>query len=182
MRWSTLIPLVLVLSSVPARATVLVPADLAELTRDAQAIVHGRVIAVESQWSEGRRRSIETLVTLQVEDHLKGQFGSEVTFRVPGGQLGPYRTIMPGAPVFGERDEVIVFLAWRGPSVPWLAGLGQGVYRVTTSADGVRHVRPGVPLSRTGVPQPVVRGAAGGALDLRAFETEVQALASRGAR
>jgi hypothetical protein len=48
--------------------------------------------------------------------------------------------------------------------VPWLVGLGQGVYRVITSADGVRHVRPGVPASRADVPQRVVRGAAGGAL------------------
>jgi hypothetical protein len=56
------------------------------------------------------------------------------------------------------------------------------VYRVITSADGVRHVRPGVPASRADVPQRVVRGAAGGALDLRAFETEVRTLASRGAR
>jgi hypothetical protein len=182
MRWITLVPLVAALAAAPARATVLVPADLGELARDAQAIVHGRVVAVESQWAEGCRRSIETLVTLEVEDHLKGQFGPEVTFKVPGGQLGPYRTIMPGAPVFTEGEDVIVFLASRGPSVPWLVGLGQGVYRVITSADGVRHVRPGVPASRADVPQRVVRGAAGGALDLRAFETEVRTLASRGAR
>ena len=182
MRSLSVVPLVLLLAPAPARATVLVSADLGELARDAQAIVHGRVVAVESQWAEGRRRSIETLVTLQIEDHLKGQFGSEVTFKVPGGQLGPYRTIMPGAPGFAEGEDVIVFLASRGPAVPWLVGLGQGVYRVTTSADGLRHVRPGVPLSRNDVPERVVRGAAGSSVDLRAFEAEVRTLASRGAR
>ncbi len=89
---------------------------------------------------------------------------------------------MPGAPGFAEGEDVIVFLASRGPSVPWLVGLGQGVYRVVTSADGLRHVRPGVPVAGAEVPQRLVRGTAGGSVDLRAFETEVRTLASRGAR
>jgi hypothetical protein len=185
MRWLLLISVVTVsAAAAPVHATVLVPADLGELVQGAHAIVHGHVVAVESRWAEGRRRSIETLVTLVVEDHLKGQIGSEVTFRVPGGQLGPYRTIMPGAPRFAEGEDVIVFLAAKGPSVPWLVGLGQGVYRVGAGSDGVRRVRPGVPLSRTAISQPVVRGTADRtALELGAFQAEVRTLArARGGR
>lgn len=164
----------------PVHATVLVPADLGELVASAQSIVHGRVVAVEGRWAEGRRRSIETLVTLAVEDHLKGQFGPEVTFRVPGGQLGPYRTMMPGAPAFTEGDDVIVFLTARGPAVPWLVGLGQGVYRVGVTSDGVRRVRAGVPVARNDTPQRVIRGTTNpAALDLQAFESEVRTLARR---
>jgi hypothetical protein len=49
--------LVLGLSAI-VRATVLIPADLAELTADATAIVHGRVVDVRADWLAGRRTVI----------------------------------------------------------------------------------------------------------------------------
>jgi len=119
----------LLLAALPAAAAVLVPADLTELAREAGAIVHGRVVTVEGVWTAGRR-SIETVVTLEVTTALKGQPGREVSLRVPGGELGRYRSVMVGAPVFREGDEVIVFLGGRAPALPTLLGLGQGVYRV----------------------------------------------------
>ena len=36
-------------------ATVYISADLGELTTDARAVAHGRVVALEAQWLEGRR-------------------------------------------------------------------------------------------------------------------------------
>ena len=114
------------LAALPAAAAVLVPAGLAELSREAGAIVHGRVVGVEGVWTAGRR-GIETVVTLPVTTALKGQPGGEVRLRVPGGELGRYRSVMVGAPVFREGDEVIVFLGGRAPALPNLLGLGQGV-------------------------------------------------------
>jgi len=35
-------------------------------------------------------RSIDTLVTLDVAEYLKGSWGSPLQFRVPGGELGRY--------------------------------------------------------------------------------------------
>lgn len=122
-----------------ASATVLVPADLDELAREATAIVHGRVVSVQGVWTAGRR-SIETVVTLEVSTALKGQPGREVSLRVPGGELGRYRSVMVGAPVFREGQEVIVFIAGAAPALPHLLGLGQGVYRVR------RDLRSGVAL------------------------------------
>jgi len=117
------------LVAAPLPAAVLVPAELGELAREAAVIAHGRVIAVQGVWTAGRR-SIETVVTLEVATVLKGQPGREVSLRVPGGELGRYRSVMVGAPVFREGQEVIVFLGGRAPSLPYLLGLGQGVYRV----------------------------------------------------
>jgi hypothetical protein len=77
-------------------ATVLLPTDLAELSRDAQVIVRGHVVAT-TPTAMGDWRSIETLVTLQADAHLKGTSGATVQFRVPGGQLGRYRRIVVGA-------------------------------------------------------------------------------------
>lgn len=61
--------------AIPARATVLIPADLGELSRDAMAIARGRVAALDAQWTEDRG-TIETIVTLEVESYLKGSLGS----------------------------------------------------------------------------------------------------------
>ena len=79
--------------TLPAAATVLIPADLGELSRDAMAIARGRVIALDSQWTEDRG-TIETVVTLEVESYLKGALGSTLRFRVPGGELGRFRSVI----------------------------------------------------------------------------------------
>jgi hypothetical protein len=111
-------------------ATVLVPTDLKDLSKSAYAIVHGRVVSVQAQWSEDARH-IESLVSISAIDYLKGNLGATVTIRVPGGELGRYRSVMVGAPTFREGDEVVLFLGTSPPAMPYLLGLGQGVYRLT---------------------------------------------------
>ena len=103
--------------TLPVRATTIIPADLGELSRDARAIVRGRVAALDTQWTEDRG-TIETIVTLEVERYLKGAFGPTLRFRVPGGDLGRFRSIVVGAPEFAVDERVVVFLGARGPSVP----------------------------------------------------------------
>jgi hypothetical protein len=161
------------------RATVLIPADLGELSRDARTIARGRVVAVDAQWTDGRR-TIETRVTLEAETYLKGALGDVVEFRVPGGSLGRYRNIVVGAPQFSVGQRIIVFLGARGPSVPYVLGLSQGVFRVLRAADGEWTVTPPAVLpSEIG---PVVRGSlARRPATLAAFENQVRAL-SAGAR
>ena len=78
---------------------------------------------------EGRRR-VETVVTIAVAETLKGAQAKYVSFKVPGGNMGRYRSVMIGAPSFREGEEVILFLGGQAPSLPYLLGLGQGVYRV----------------------------------------------------
>jgi hypothetical protein len=120
--------------SSPSRATVLVGADFADLARDARAIARGRVVAVDGQWTADHR-TIETMVTLQVESYLKGALGPTVQFRVPGGDLGRFRNIVVGAPAFQVDERVVVFLGATGPSVAYILGLSQGVFRVGRGPD-----------------------------------------------
>ena len=55
-RMRTLVVCCLLLAlALPARATVLIPADLGELSRDALAIARGRVAALDAQWTDGSR-------------------------------------------------------------------------------------------------------------------------------
>src|SRR5581483_1285311 len=118
--------IVLVLLTTSLRATVIVPADLGELTREARSIARGRVSAVDARWSDDRR-TVETLVTLKVDTYLKGPLGDTLQFRVPGGSIGRYRRVFVGAPEFTVDDRVIVFLGASGPVVPYIVGFSQGV-------------------------------------------------------
>jgi hypothetical protein len=137
--------ILLIAAGPPGWATVLIPAELGELARDATVIVRGRVIAVDARWTDNRR-SIETLVTVDVERYLKGAWGETVQFRVPGGELGRFRSIFVGAPALGLDDRVVIFLGSRGPSLPYLIGLGQGVFRIRRANDGAGWVVTPPPL------------------------------------
>lgn len=162
-------------AGVGLEATVILPASLGDLVTGARAIVHGHVVAIEPRWADGHRQ-IETLVTVRAEDYLKGDLGGEVTFKVPGGQMGPYRRVVVGAPTFREGDEVVVFLNAQGPVVPWISGLNQGVFRVSQNAAGVKVVIPGISLT-AGEGAPVRGGPVGERPALQAFSEQVRVLA-----
>jgi hypothetical protein len=165
------------LIAAPAAATVLIPADVGELSHDAIAILRGRVVAADARWTDDRQ-TIETLVTLEVERYLKGDLGSTVQFLVPGGRLGRFRTIFVGAPQFAADDRVVVFLGAHGPSIPHLVGFSQGVYHVMRSPDGNSIVTPPAMWPSTAGTRPVVRGdATRTPIALDDFEQRVRALA-----
>jgi hypothetical protein len=163
----------------PVRATVLIPADLGELSRDARAIVRGRVAALDAQWTDDRG-SIETMVTLEVESYLKGALGATLRFRVPGGELGRFRSIVVGAPEFAIDQHVVVFLGARGPSVPYVLGLSQGVFRLVRATDdsGWMVTPPTIFPAATGsLAVPIVRGdPSRRAMRLDDFEQRVRTL------
>src|SRR4051794_3532390 len=168
---------VLLLLAVPVRATVLIPADLGELSRDALAIARGRVVALDSQWTEDHG-TIETIVTLEVESYLKGSLGATLRFRVPGGELGRFRSVVVGAPSFAVDQRLVVFLGARGPSVPYVLGLNQGVFRLARAAAGEWMVTSPVFGPAAAGPVRVVRGGpARRSVPLADFEQTVRALA-----
>ncbi len=145
---------VLLLTPVAVRATVLIPIEFRELVTISTVIVHGRVTDAHGERTDGRR-SVETLVTIDAREYLKGDLGAEFTIHVPGGQLGRYRTIFVGAPEFRTGDEVVLFL--RGGRI---VGLSQGAFRVVADADGGRPtvVSPIVMAISPDTAEPVVRG------------------------
>jgi hypothetical protein len=113
-----------------ADATTLLPLDFAQMVSESQVIVHARVIDVAGELV-GDRRTIQSRVTVQVLSPIKGQPGSELVFRVPGGRVGRYRRVFVGAPTFNAGDEVLLFLKGRAPALAVPYGLSQGVYRVS---------------------------------------------------
>lgn len=152
---------VVLLALVPAtlRATVLIPIEFRELVSSSPVILRGRVVSAQPAWVDGRR-AIETIVTVEPSEYLRGDLGERLTFAVPGGQLGRYRTVFVGAPVFDEGDEVVLFLSASGAAQPHIVGLSQGVFRIVTDArSGRRLVTPPAVMAAAGVDAaPVIRG------------------------
>jgi hypothetical protein len=178
MRNTILAVLALCALAAPATATVLIPADLAELARDARVIARGQVVAVDARWTDDRR-TIETIVTLETENYLKGELGETLQFRVPGGTMGRYRNIVMGAPQFVVGQRVVVFLGANGPQVPFILGMNQGVYRLGVTTRGDVMVSP--PPIMPGVAGPIVRGTSSHLpAPLADFERQVRELAGGG--
>lgn len=174
----------LLLSAPSLFATVVLPAEFREIVTGSQIIVHGRVSDVRSEWTTGRRR-IESVVTVEAADFYRGTPSRTVTFRVPGGQIGRYKSVTVGAPEFSAGDEVVLFLKSQGPTVPQIFGLNQGVFRVRVdSGTGRRVVTMPIVSARSAAPQTVVRGARDRRpLPLEQFATQVRtALQQGGAR
>jgi hypothetical protein len=143
--------------SLPLSAITVKPLSFSELVGDSIAIVHGRVAEVRGQWTADRR-GIESRVRIEAIDYFKGDLGDEVTVRVPGGQVGTFVNIIPGAARFAEGERVVLFLKATGPSIPIVTGTTQGVFRVTTdAASGGLMVVPPI-IGAEGAPGPIVRG------------------------
>lgn len=161
-----------------AHATVLIGADLADVARAARVVVRGRVVAAEGRWTPDHR-TVETLVTLEAETYLKGALGGTVAFAVPGGRLGRYRSIVVGAPTFAVGERVVVFLDARGPALPFVVGLGQGVYRIVRLPDGrVDLVTPPAIVAQAAGPAHVTRGdVSRRPMPVEAFDALVRQLA-----
>jgi hypothetical protein len=156
-----------------AGAMVVIPAEFSEMVAASQTIVHGRVIDVQSYETAGRR-TIESLVTVQVVESMKGAPGTTAYFKLPGGQVGRYRRVMVGVPQFSRGDEVVLFLKGSAPAVPMPFGLTQGVYRVTRGGTGEATVMSMMNVGTTRV----VRGdPSRRPLDLAAFTNLVRSIA-----
>jgi hypothetical protein len=155
-------------------ATTVLPVDFDEMVTRSHTVVRGRVVDVRTQATAGRR-SIESLVTLEVVDAVKGSALPEVVFRVPGGQVGRYRRVMAGAPEFAPGDDVVVFLSGTFPVIPMPFGLSQGVYRIQRGPGGravVNGPQPGQ--------QGLVRGdPARRPVEVELFLRQVRAIAGR---
>lgn len=174
---------VLLLSSA-VRATVLVPIEFRELVATSAVIVHGRVTDARAAYVDGRQ-AVETFVTLDVDEYLKGNLGEHVTFRVPGGQIGRYKTVFIGAPEFRDGDEVVLFLKAPAGGIPFIVGLNQGAFRVLPDArTGQRMVTTPIVMAKgTGDSEPVVRGdLSRRPLAIEAFRDVVRQVIAEGTR
>ena len=99
------------------------PLSLDELSERADHVVVAEVTSLEQEMHDGLPW---TVVTLSVEDSLKGPSSPTLTLRYPGGMLPggvEYRVV--GTPTLYEGDEVVAFVQDGAP-----VALAQGVLRI----------------------------------------------------
>lgn len=161
--------------STTAFATTFLPLSFEQLVDASAIVVYGRVADVRAQWSDDHR-FIESVVSLDVFKGIKGAARETISFSVPGGQVGRYINVMPGAPVFTTGDLAVVFLTSRGARLPVTTGLMQGVYRVQRDDVGELLVVPPA-LEASGR---IVRGdVRRKPVRLSTFESTVRTVAAR---
>ena len=129
----TALALLLLVSALPARAALAVPASVEDLARSSQAVVRGRVAKLTSRWSEDQRR-IFTYVEIAPSSVWRGAPPSRVTVLVPGGVVGPIGQRVDGAPTFAKDEDVVVFLSEAEAGAFRVTGLAQGKFKVDADA------------------------------------------------
>jgi hypothetical protein len=159
-------------------AITVVPMTFEQLVSEAAAVVYARVSEVRGQWTTDRQ-SINSIVTLESLQYLKGDLGPVVSMRLPGGEAGGVINVLPGAPTLRDGDLLVLFLKARGPALLTTLGLGQGIFRVALDRRSRAMLVTPPPLKESAVGR-IVRGAAERrALSLEAFAATVRAMAAR---
>ena len=128
MRRSLLAVFFITLFSLAADATTVVPLSFEQLVNASQSVVYGRVADVRAQWTADRR-FIDSVVTVEILRGMKGSAGESIAFTVPGGQVGRYLNVIPGAPSFAPGDLAVFFLTAQGPRLGQL-GIARHEHRV----------------------------------------------------
>lgn len=109
----------------PARASVVLAMDLAQLTAESDRIVVGEVLSIKSQWDKARLR-ISSTVDVKVTEIWKGAMPTtrKVTVVQPGGVVDDIEMRVHGMPAFAPGERAVLFL--RGLERASLVGLSQG--------------------------------------------------------
>ncbi len=133
MRRAGLVAGLWVLLASPCLATTLHWMDVRELTKNSQSVVMGRVVS-QRILTAGPGVPLAQ-ITFEISKSLKGDLRGTVVVNNPG---------FPGAPAFGEGDELILFLYTRdGTHV--LTGFQQGSFKIATDPAGNRVLARPIP-------------------------------------
>lgn len=132
---ATALMIAVVGAPVEGGATVMV--KLSPEAHVAQSDVIARVVAGPSaaRWNEDNSRPL-TLTRLLVREYLKGAGPTELTLRQFGGTLDGMTMVVPGDGRLVEGREYLLFLR-RGDGVVYLTAMGQSVYEVRPTSNGV---------------------------------------------
>jgi uncharacterized protein (DUF2141 family) len=124
-----------------AAATTVEKMSLKDLAKKSDAIV---LAVVEDETARyDANKEIYTYISLRVLEPVKGPKKDEViTIRQIGGTVDKIASIVPGTPKFKKGEEVVLFLTKKdGAGYPWVMGLQQGKYSVTSDEQGSKQVR-----------------------------------------
>jgi len=122
-------------------ATTVIPPTFEQLVQQAEVIFQGTVTNSRSIWEgEGGQRHIETYVTFNVEDSVKGQAGASYTIRMLGGTVGDETMEVTDAPKFKVGDREILFVEHNNDQFIPLVGINHGRFHVRHDDQAGRDV------------------------------------------
>lgn len=134
--------LIVLLSALPVAASTFVAMTSQDLVKGATAVIQGRVVGLESFWSDSGR-IIVTEATIEVDEVLLGSAPSTVTVRTFGGQVGDIVVEAHGFPMLEADENVLLFLTVEpADGSTRILGYQQGHYRVVNRLDGVTLAVP----------------------------------------
>jgi hypothetical protein len=124
-----------------ARATTVIPPTFEQLVDQAEVIFQGSVTEVHSVWSgEGAQRHIDSYVTFQIEEALKGVPGKSYTIRMLGGTVDGETMEVTDSPKFKVGDHDILFVEHNGEQFIPLVGINNGRFHIQRDAQTNRDI------------------------------------------
>lgn len=123
--------LTLLMTSLPSIASTFLAMDLTDLAAEADAVVRGEVLSVESFW-DAEHRVILTDAQLRIDEALAGglEKGRVVTVRTFGGKVGDYEIVAHGFPKFEAGEELVLFVTRHADRTLQVTGYQLGQYEV----------------------------------------------------
>jgi len=124
-----------------ATATTVIPPTFDQLVQQAEVIFQGSVTDVKSVWEgEGAQRHINSYVTFQVQDSIKGNAGASYTIRMLGGTVGDETMEVTDTPKFHVGDRDILFVEHNFDQFVPLVGIKHGLLHVQRDEQTGRDV------------------------------------------
>jgi hypothetical protein len=111
--------------------TTVIPPTFDQLVQQAELIFQGTVTGVRSAWKgEGAQRHINTYVTFQIAENVKGDAGTSYTIRMLGGTVGDETMEVTDTPKFHVGDRDILFVEHNNEQFVPLVGINNGRFHV----------------------------------------------------
>jgi len=142
MKIKYLLPLTFIgVSFLRVSASTVIPPTFDQLVQQAELIFQGTVTNVRSVWEgEGAQRHIDTYVTFQVQDNVKGSAGTSYTIRMLGGTVGDETMEVTDTPKFNVGDRNILFVEHNYEQFVPLVGIKNGRFQVQRDEQTGRDV------------------------------------------
>jgi hypothetical protein len=116
------------------QASTLQRLSLNDMIQKSTMIVRGTIQPGPS--SALRGSLIYTHYQLSVTTAFKGTPGKTIDVAVPGGALNGIQQLVAGAPTFAPGQDCVIFLWTSKSGLTQVIGLSQGLFNVTTNAQG----------------------------------------------
>lgn len=122
-----------------AQATTVIEKDFDALATEADGVVEGTVIDIQSHYDTNSE--IYTFVTLNDLDIIYGQYeDQEITIRLKGGEIEGDRLEISGSPQFQEGERFLIFMEGNGEYIVPIVGWTQGLFRVVQDKSNGKQI------------------------------------------